>query len=156
MCQSVQYIVLNAAAALAPVFHARRRGSGLSASQIEVLVQCSVVLPVASSAAEQSPLPPQASASPPRGAWPPRGRAHRLVDPGKGGQRPRNGFLTPGTIVAMSDSYRWTVRGVDPDLAKELRIAAFKQDRTLADVVNEALRSYLDDLELLEAKLARR
>lgn len=47
----------------------------------------------------------------------------------------------------MSDykppEYRWTVRGVEVELVRQIRIKAYQQGVDQAVIVNEALREYL-------------
>ena len=39
--------------------------------------------------------------------------------------------------------YRWTLRGVNPQLVRRLRIEALETSTTVAQLVNEALESFL-------------
>jgi hypothetical protein len=51
--------------------------------------------------------------------------------------------ITAQRAIVTGFSYRWTVRGADPRLVRLLKIRAIEQERSVAELLNEALRGYL-------------
>jgi hypothetical protein len=58
--------------------------------------------------------------------------------------RPRPEIVTKGEGVKRPVPYRWTVRGVSPDLVRRMRILAVRRGASLAVLVDMALEQFLD------------
>lgn len=47
-------------------------------------------------------------------------------------------------LMHPAADYRWNVRGVDAALVRRLRMHALEDDRPVGDLLNDALRGYLE------------